>query len=554
VLEPIASNAPEGLRQGEAKNSVGEYLSYLNPLRLVEARASAQASPSPTPNQKISFRKAVTLSTSNAAGDTSTEPRLSRWISYSRQYPDRVTLSPDYRPETGMAFKVTVRDPDGTGNSITYTTSAQFTDPRVTNSLSSSPSLTFGSGLNTTTISYIPVTPSPKTINVSSGSANTDFGRLVVVNTGSGATIQRTRFVIIVNMTKPYQATKEIRGWVEPGSTAGTVNYLLDSKSWDFRGSTLTLVTPSNTYISQTNTGRFGFELPGTAGGITQLNGSMTACEPTRVIVTATGYGPRGAIKRLETVVRKNSFDDLSAPATLTLIGPVATSSPKPNTAFDFAPGSSAVTTYSGDDKASTLYIPPIGTTENQNLRVVQDSVDGKPPHPFNGSVIGTPSNIAGELPYWLQNPYNLDDQIELLKDVAKSSGRYFASGVTPTGFGNNATARGITFADGNVSLTGTGGGLLVVTGKLTLHGNFNFKGLIIVTGQQGVDRSGGGGGTLEGNVVVAPYVKNKPEWGFLAPKYNLSGGGNSEIVYNSNNVFNGMYALSNFVQGVVEK
>jgi len=104
-------------------------------------------------------------------------------------------------------------------------------------------------------------------------------------------------------------------------------------------------------------------------------------------------------------------------------------------------------------------------------------------------------------------------------------------------------------------------GGIMVVTGKLTLHGNFSFKGMIIVTGQAGVDRSGGGGGEIQGNMVIAPYSNSTVAPAtdpisamFLAPQYNLSGGGNSEIRYNSAAVAGGLVAVSNFVLGVAEK
>lgn len=147
--------------------------------------------------------------------------------------------------------------------------------------------------------------------------------------------------------------------------------------------------------------------------------------------------------------------------------------------------------------------------------------------------------------------------------DPTNPTGRYFPSGVQPTTWGDNATATGITFCDGNCELGPiAGGGILFVTGTLTLRGNFSFNGLIVVTGQGGVIRSGGGNGTIQGNIVIAPYV-NSPiagnlspatNAGFLAPQYNTSGGGNSTITYNSNNQLNGLTAISNMVLGVVEK
>jgi hypothetical protein len=130
------------------------------------------------------------------------------------------------------------------------------------------------------------------------------------------------------------------------------------------------------------------------------------------------------------------------------------------------------------------------------------------------------------------------------------------------TNFGNNVTGQGITFCDGNCEFTGAGGGMLIVTGTLTFKGNFSYNGLIIVTGQGGVLRSGGGTGTIQGNIILAPYVGSRVEDGitptatatFLAPQYDLSGGGNSTVVYNSNAMANGLVAVSNFVLGVMEK
>jgi hypothetical protein len=238
----------------------------------------------------------------------------------------------------------------------------------------------------------------------------------------------------------------------------------------------------------------------------------------------------------------------MTAPATLTLIGP--------SSGAVFKPGNSAVTEYSGKDVASSVIIPPIGTTNDANLETVLSETSGDPPNPFNGKITGTSANVESEMPFWLQNPTNLNGTVESLKMTAIKSGTYYSNGQTPTIVGDNATARGLTFVDGDLTLTPTmgGGGILVVTGKLTLHGNFNFNGLILVTGAGGIERSGGGTGTLQGNIIVAPYDKNNLSADFLPPKYDLSGGGNSGVIYNSSSVANGMVAVSNFVLAVAEK
>ena len=176
--------------------------------------------------------------------------------------------------------------------------------------------------------------------------------------------------------------------------------------------------------------------------------------------------------------------------------------------------------------------------------------------------MIGSPANISLEIPDYLSSPASLDSTIRSLATIARSSGRFFPNGTQPTTFGDNGTGTGITFCDGNCELSGDGGGMLVVTGTLTLKGNFNFRGLIIVTGPDGVVRNGGGTGLIQGNIVVAPYVGSRVEdtitpdetATFLSPHYDLSGGGNSTVQYNSNAQANGLIAVSNFVLGVMEK
>ena len=77
---------------------------------------------------------------------------------------------------------------------------------------------------------------------------------------------------------------------------------------------------------------------------------------------------------------------------------------------------------------------------------------------------------------------------------------------------------------------------------------------MIIVTGPDGVDRSGGGNGVIQGNLVIAPYNSGNLTQPFLSPKYDMSGGGTSDLTYDSNSVANGMTAVSNFVLGIAER
>jgi hypothetical protein len=99
----------------------------------------------------------------------------------------------------------------------------------------------------------------------------------------------------------------------------------------------------------------------------------------------------------------------------------------------------------------------------------------------------------------------------------------------------------------------------------------------MIITGPGGLYRAGGGGGNcggnpcgrLEGNVIVAPYnawslntcmpdtttVQFQDKLNcFFAPQYEISGGGNSDVMGNGQSVGTSLNGLGNFVKGVAEK
>ena len=530
--------------------------------------------PATDPANKIDYLKAFKLCTSNTSCNCATsacssslddDSRLSRWLSYDTTYTDRVILGastsatqPTYNPRTGFAYKVKIENPDNVGNIVSYNTVGNIDNKGVGNPR------TWGS----LSISYVPRNASS---NVSSGQAVTDFGKFVI--TGSGTIPTRVRFTVSINMTEPYSNIKVIRGYIEPGTvtnaSVGSVRILYDSQVYIITGSTITLsppgTLPQGTIVEDTvptmpdNLIRSGYQVapnaPSVSGGETPINASITAPEPLRLLIRSTGFGPQNAQKQLEAIIQKNYFDGLSAPSPLTLIGPPNTTNP--NTVFNFDPGTATGVKYNGKDVQLKAFLPPIGVTNDINLAAINYAITKGPPNKYNGKVFGTPTNIADELPFWLQSTTNLNNTLQTLKDVAKASGRYYGPGVTPPvkdNYGDLVTAKGITFIDGDLEFGGTGGGILVVTGGLTIKGGFDFNGLMLITGKDGLYRKGGGNGNLQGNMIVAPYLPGNLDFGFLAPQYAIEGGGTSEIVYNSNNVGNGLDALSNFVKGVAEK
>jgi hypothetical protein len=104
------------------------------------------------------------------------------------------------------------------------------------------------------------------------------------------------------------------------------------------------------------------------------------------------------------------------------------------------------------------------------------------------------------------------------------------------TTFGTDASPR-ITYINGDATVSG-GAGVLVVTGTLTFNGNTNFDGLILVIGQGIMNVHGGGGGQVNGEVLIANTNSHTSPFGQLAtlgsPTLNWTGGGSNFIQYNS--------------------
>jgi len=556
---------------------------------------NTSASPTDTPNQ-INYIKALDPVTSNKPADVSAPYRLTRWINYSSTCgPTAVPCVPLNQP--GYSYSLQISDPDNVGRYVSVATTGKLydnddtagTDPtkkrEKTYNTNSSGVVTPNNWLK---ITYTP----PSAIvdqDMSGGSLTTTYGTFTITRdpSNNGQIIpSNNRFDIVVRMSRPFNAVREIRGWILSTSSASEIpKIIFDSQSLTLVGSSIDLnltnapsagwssvqtVMPPATTIGYQGQASLGANV---------IGGTISPPEPVRLLIKSTGYGPRGAKKELQSIIQKNFFNGLTAPAALTLVGPRTTTNP--NSTFQFSLGQSAVLQYSGIDQVSTDIIPPIGTSDPTNLSCVEDYIAHASPvdpacataypngsNPFNGSVQGTASDVTDEMPYWLETPQALDAEIHQFASTARSSNRFFANGVTPTSWGDNVTGQGITFCDGDVTLgqqQGDGGGILVVTGTLTLKGSFNFKGLIIVTGPGGVLRQGGGLGEITGNVVVAPYVNDKiadilspatdlPAGQWLAPTYNMDGGGTSNLQYNSQSLSNGLTAISNFVLGVMEK
>ena len=129
-----------------------------------------------------------------------------------------------------------------------------------------------------------------------------------------------------------------------------------------------------------------------------------------------------------------------------------------------------------------------------------------------------------------------LTDQIKAAAGAQVFADNYDLDHQGPLGSVSNPV---INFVDGDVTLQGdnTGYGILVVTGKLSMGGNFSWNGLVLVIGDGEVAFQGGGNGQINGQMLVSKIWDDHTTKNLLSeigsPELSWAGGGGNGVFYN---------------------
>jgi hypothetical protein len=284
--------------------------------------------------------------------------------------------------------------------------------------------------------------------------------------------------------------------------------------------------------------------------------------EPTRLIIKSEGFGPKGALKKLEMIVRAGDIE-LETPGTITLAG-------GPSITLDL--GDADPVSYSGNDSATppTAGIPTVVVSPG-NEAAAQTSIDDLTGTSCPGATQVDPCDAgiltASNTPEFLTSADAARTFLNRMRTIASDANRLFATKGDADSAGGLGTTTDptFTFIDnyGTSSTPGPtvtlgpghqGSGLLIVTGNIDTSGGTDFEGLILVLGRGTITRSGGGSGTIRGSIIVAnfdPY--GALGTGFGSPSFSISGGGTSEINYDSEWVNRAMAMTGMKVLGVRE-
>lgn len=447
------------------------------------------------PENMITFQKAVTQSTSNVSDDASA-PRLSRWLSYDSTYTDRVPLTSNYSPISGLAFNVQLSDPDNS-QSVTFSTSGVFTNY-------GSNQHQWNGGGNKATLTYN--AQASTTINTSGSST---LGYFSVTGVQDTVTISGEPFKLTITQTAPWSTT-----------TSYTINCTLSATIT----SSSSLVTVTFPTLSNNLSGALYTRSSTTlsTNSSNPLAITVTAPQPNRLVAKISGFGPRAAQKQMQMLLSRFAFD-FSPVSTITL------RSADDGSVSSIAVGNSSVYSYSGFDNAAGGDLPALGVTSTPDYNALSgQNLSGTQ---VKGSPYAVEQVAISDLPSWLQTADDARQLVIGLRTMAQNNSRYFTPATPPTDFGSSTTPK-ITFVDGDADLTpANGAGLLVCTGNLTLEGSAVFDGLILVLGQGNLTRSGGGNGTTLGSILVARFGNSG---NFLAPTLQANGSGTSTIQFDS--------------------
>lgn len=507
---------------------------------------------------KITFRKAITLSQSNASTDTYSKARLSRWLNYSATAANGtsvVPISPSYNAATGMAYSVEeIRDPDNS-DIVTFSTSGKFSDNTSAKEFPCSTGCATTSPTPKLTVTYTP-RGSSSVFTTTSPATNLGTFALTAANNGT-YTLSSVPFTLTVTQTKPWPAAKSM-----PCTISGTITK--SSAGWSGTGLTITLPTLVHSLdgVLYTLTYTGAPSLSVTNGTAVTLSASITPPDPQRLRVRVIGYGPRNAVKNIQLLVNRASFN-FNATGTITM-----RSHDDDTTTMSMSVGNSAVYQYNGNDKSNGASLPAIAVTGPQDEAYINginnaNSAPGSQIQGFPGPARRIPVSSLDKFLQTTDGPDGARATLDRLRNVAKSlktpgctgasaaCDRYFAPGESVSNIGLNMTNGLMTFVDGDYTMPPAGGaGLLVVTGTLNMSGNADYKGLILVLGGGTVNRSGGGGDTSLLSMAVARFG---PTGGFLNPSFNVSGGGNSKMLYDSDWVRRALKSMGPGVLGVSE-
>jgi hypothetical protein len=160
---------------------------------------------------------------------------------------------------------------------------------------------------------------------------------------------------------------------------------------------------------------------------------------------------------------------------------------------------------------------PALGSFDDPAVSTLTSAVQG-PPNRSNQYTSATPypafpaiANTYNTLSTDSVNLTTVDGLTTFANMITTAAGpNVYPNGTVPTNLGTPSSPV-VNVVNGDLSISGSGAGVLLVTGQLTLSGNFSWDGLILAIGEGAILKNGGGSATLNGSMFAANLYSDNP-------------------------------------------
>jgi Tfp pilus assembly protein PilX len=272
--------------------------------------------------------------------------------------------------------------------------------------------------------------------------------------------------------------------------------------------------------------------------GTNEHTTALTSCPDKPVYeLTALAQTKSGSRRMVQYEISQSALPPI--PGALVFDGPTPNFGTNPNSAAFGVTGMDTATGPNGGAGCpAASNEPALGGFDAGSTTSLQNQVNR--PGSYTGSPAGI-SNVSSQL-----GPLSTVDGLNSLVSSVTSMAGSNIYGPSPLPSpstlnpGTNASPV-INVVNGDYTMPGSGSGILLVTGTLTMNGNPSFNGLILVIGKGNIVKNGGGNGTLDGALLVANLYSDPPTYSHLIPSgapgiptIAWNGGGNATIQYDS--------------------
>jgi hypothetical protein len=274
----------------------------------------------------------------------------------------------------------------------------------------------------------------------------------------------------------------------------------------------------------------------------------------TTYVLTSLAITQTGGRKMTQFEIADDTFMAPMLPGPISILGPNPTLAGADSNNF----GASGIDAHLGPtghgcssaaaNKDAVVVSP--GTDANGNSYTSDVASPLKRPSNYTG-VSGSTPDVAslptGTADNW-NDPQYLNALLNQMRLEAQNNGTYYnnMAGCTqncglPTSYGqvpgSSTGSPQLTFVDGNDASITDGSGILVVTGDATASGLFHWNGMILVIGTGNLTVNGGGGGQINGGLLVAKMqydANHNLQLGLGTVDFTWNGGGTNFVQWDS--------------------